>query len=81
MKLKVTETKYVEASPRLIAQAFWEMDNEQQAEFFDHLYNVAGVNFESQMDVVANSTDNLTLDALRAMEKIGKSAIERMKVK
>lgn len=37
-----TATGVVEVSPRLIAEAFWNMDAEQQAEFFAELNDVIG---------------------------------------
>lgn len=77
MKIKLSETREIEVTPRLLAQAFWEMDNDAQAEFFDHLWNVSEGKLKDQMENVACFTDGLSLNALRAMMEIGKNATER----
>lgn len=78
MRVQLTETRSVEVTPRLLAQAFWEMDNTEQAEFFDHLANVSDGRLEDQMQNVALFTDNLSLKAIQAMASIGKDAAERL---
>lgn len=78
MKVQLIETRSVEVTPRLLAQAFWELDNEAQAEFFDHLANVSDGRLEDQMQNVALFTDNLSLKAIQAMASIGKDAAERL---
>lgn len=78
MKIKITETKEVEATPRILAQAFWGLDNGAQAEFFDHLANLAGENLAPQMEVIACYTDNLSLSAITAMAEIGREAQNRL---
>ncbi len=77
MKIEFTEKKIIDVTPELLAKMFWEMDNEQQAQFFDELSRVSGGELANQMDNVAFYTDSLSLRALEAMVIIGKRAAER----
>ena len=53
-----------------IADAFWDMDDEEQCYFFDRLYKLAGHKLAFQMQSVIDS-EFFTLDAQRAMNIIG----------
>ena len=77
MKIKTQETKEIEVTPELLAQMFWEMDNNQQAEFFDALAKVSNGLLSDQMTNVASFTDGLTQRALDAMVIIGNCAKSR----
>lgn len=79
MKIITKETKEVEVTPELLAQIFWQMDNDEQGEFFDALHKIAGDKLSEQMNCVANFTDSLSMRALNAMIVIGKDASERLK--
>jgi len=74
MSIVITETKSVEVTPTFLAQVFWEMDNEEQAAFFDALAIVADRKLHDQMENVALYTDGLTQKALDAMIAIGHAA-------
>ncbi len=78
MKIKISETKEVETTPEILAKIFWEMNNEQQAEFFDCLAKISNGELSEQMEYVAHYTESLTSKALHAMENIGRSARERL---
>lgn len=57
-------------SPKQLAEAFWELDATEQAEFFQQLFVVAGFpNFDNQMYEVGKFT---TEYAGRIMSTIGK---------
>ena len=77
MKMQITENKIIDVTPELLAKMFWEMDNDQQAEFFDALSKVSDGKLLEQMENVAFFTDSLSLKALEAMTAIGKCAAER----
>lgn len=77
MILLINETKTIDATPELLAQMFWEMDNDQQAEFFDALAKVSNGLLSDQMTNVASFTDGLTQRALDAMVIIGNCAKDR----
>ena len=74
MSIVITEKKTVEATPELLAKIFWEMDNDEQAAFFDALAIVADHKLSDQMENVASFTDGLTQKALDAMIAIGHAA-------
>lgn len=74
MNIVITEKKTVEATPELLAKIFWEMDNDEQADFFDALAIVADRKLSDQMENVASFTDGLTQKALDAMIAIGHAA-------
>ena len=71
MSIVITETKSVEVTPTFLAQVFWEMDNDEQAAFFDALAMVAGNKLSTQMENITICTDGLTQKALDAMAAIG----------
>ena len=77
MKITTKETKEIEVTPELLAQMFWEMNNDQQAEFFDALAKVSNGLLSYQMTNVASFTDGLTQRALDAMVIIGNCAKSR----
>ncbi len=77
MKIQIKENKEIEVSPELLAKIFWEMDNDQQAEFFDALSKVADGALSDQMENVAFFTDSLSMRALNAMIVIGECAAKR----
>ena len=79
MSIVITETKSVEVTPTFLAQVFWEMDNDEQAAFFDALAVVAENKLSDQMENVASFTDGLTERALEAMTAIGNAANSRNK--
>ena len=77
MKIKTQETKEIEVTPELLAQMFWEMDNNQQAEFFDALAKVSNGLLSDQITNIASFTDGLTQRALDAMVIIENCAKSR----
>ena len=77
MKITTKETKEIEVTPELLAQIFLEMDNDQQAEFFDALAKISNGMLSDQMTNVASFTDGLTQRALDAMVIIGNCAKSR----
>ncbi len=79
MKILIKEEKTIDITPELLAKAFWSLDNIQQADFFDHLEKMADGNLETQMETVALFTDNLSLNAIKAMAAIGRDALDRIK--
>lgn len=69
-KIKTTTTTTVEVTPKQLAEIFWEMDDDEQAEFFQQLFVVSGLpNLDNQMYAVSKSA---TEYALRTMYTIGK---------
>jgi len=77
MKIQITENKVIDVTPELLAQMFWEMDNDQQAVFFDALSKIANGMLSEQMTNVAFFTDSLSSRALNAMIVIGECATKR----
>jgi len=77
MKIKITETKVIDVTPQILAEAFWELDNDEQAIFFDHLATVSKGLLEDQMQAVSSFAGGRSLKALEAMISIGKDAAER----
>lgn len=61
-------TAEIKPTPNEIAEAFWCLDAEQQAEFFDRLAKISGANLCRQLAYVS---DHLTPDAKLAMRTIG----------
>ncbi len=78
MKIKMSKTEEVDVTPELLAKLFWEMNNDEQAEFFHALAVVSGSELTEQMDYVANYTESLTSKALHTMEVIGRHARTRL---
>ena len=72
MKIEITEKKVIDVTPRVLAVAFWEMEAEQQAEFFGHLFDIADKeDFEQQILYCAY---NASEGAKKVMVEIGKAA-------
>jgi len=60
-----------ELSPEMIAEAFWELDDTQQAKFYNHLADLASEwNLSMQMQYITDNKE-LTLGGRRVMGKIG----------
>jgi hypothetical protein len=78
MNVTIKETKQIECTPELLAKIFWNLDNDEQAEFFDSLSIIAGDKLDEQMEIVAYYTDGLSNKALYAMREIGKRAAIRI---
>lgn len=67
---KVTATTTFEITPKQLAEAFWELDSMEQADFFQHLFVVSGFpNLDNQMYEVGKFA---TEYAGRVMSCIGK---------
>lgn len=69
MKIFKTVEVGVDITPMDLAEAFWEMDIHQQAEFFNHLGDISGIRLPEQMRSVSDSGE---LNALgrRAVESL-----------
>jgi hypothetical protein len=72
MQIKTTKTETIEVTPELLAEAFWEMDARQQADFFNYLFCLTTKeDFEQQM---FNCSQLACDDAKLIMSEIGKAA-------
>ena len=72
MKITMKKTETIEVTPILLAEAFWGMDMQEQAEFFSHLFSIATKDdFQQQMLNCANIAG---VDAKVIMAEIGKAA-------
>lgn len=68
--IKITTTQLIEASPKQLAEIFWELDGNGQAEFFHQLFLVSDFQLlDNQMYYVGKVA---TEYALRVMHTIGK---------
>lgn len=63
-----TATAEITPTPNEIAEAFWDLDAEQQAEFFSRLAKISGTLLCRQLAYVE---DHLTDDAKQVMRTIG----------
>lgn len=79
MQIVINEKRTIEVTPEVLAEIFWNMDNDEQAQFFHCLSVKADGKLDEQMEIVALNTDSLSQKALLAMAQIGYNAIERMK--
>lgn len=57
----------VDVTPKDLAEVFWEMNNHQQAEFFNHLGDISGLRLRGQMRSVRDSGE---------LNELGRRAIE-----
>lgn len=71
IKIELTEKKLIEVTPRLLAEIFWNLNHQEQADFFDHLGNIAGDDLEPQLwhAVHASEIDDFTRDVMREFGK------------
>ena len=72
MKVLINETIELDAlTPEMIADAFWQLDDTEQARFYNHLANVASDwNLSMQMQYITDNKE-LTYGGRRVMAKIG----------
>lgn len=71
MKILINETiELDEIDPETLAEAFWEMDQSQQARFFNHLDKIADFHFPFQLQSITDD-HGLTLAGRRVMQSIG----------
>lgn len=71
MKILINETiETEELDPETIAEAFWALDANEQARFYNHLDRIADFHFPFQLQAVTDS-DELTLAGRRVMGAIG----------
>jgi len=57
-------------TPEMLAEAFWEMNSEEQARFYNHLDEIADFHFPFQMQSITDD-DGITLAGRRVMQCIG----------
>jgi hypothetical protein len=69
-KIEVTLTDKVALTPERIAELFWSMDCDEQADFFNHLDKVAGDRLCFQLQYVQDSS-TLTDGGRHVMKMIG----------
>ncbi len=76
-KIKVNVSGEVDLFPADLASAFWQLDSDEQAGFFNNLAAVAGSELPFQMQFV---TDSRCLNAFGriAMDTIGNFSQERV---
>ena len=68
--IKTTVTQLVEVTPKQLAEIFWEMDGDDQAEFFQQLFLVSDF---QMLDTQMYSVSVVATEyAKRAMHLIGK---------
>jgi hypothetical protein len=71
MKVLVNETIEIdEVDPEMLAEAFWDMDSDKQARFFNHLDKIADFYFPFQLQSITDN-NGLTLAGRRVMQAIG----------
>jgi hypothetical protein len=71
MKILINDTiETSELDPKTIAEAFWELDQSEQARFFNHLDKIADYRFPFQLQSITDD-HGLTLAGRRVMQSIG----------
>lgn len=79
MKIQTTTTQTIEVTPKLLAEIFWEMDMQQQADFFDHLGSIAEEKLLREQIwnmVYSAETERTTRETMRTIGGIMSSAPE-----
>ena len=66
----LVDYKLTTLSPELLAEAFWNLDSEEQARFYNHLDTVADFHFPFQLQSITDE-QGLTLAGRRVMGCIG----------
>lgn len=73
MKIQITENKVIDVTPQILAQIFFEMDSNQQREFFENVAELFGDAYlDVQMEHVALDISEAGKEAMLA---IGRAAI------
>ena len=67
----ITVQTTVKVTPQLLAQWFWELDEEAQREFFDELGRVSNEDGSLESQMLFVRARHISGRALRAMEAIG----------
>lgn len=68
MRLTIKRQVEVTVTPELLAEAFWNMDADEQAEFFNEIGNLTNKDeWLTQVEAILES-DTLDKDGLRRME-------------
>jgi hypothetical protein len=71
MKVLINETiETRELDTETIAEAFWELDQSEQARFFNHLYKIADYKFPFRHQYITDD-HGLTMQGRRVMQHIG----------
>jgi len=69
MKL-IKDDKITDATPNDVAEMFWDMNQKEQAAFFNHLDEISDYHFPFQLQAITED-DGLTLAGRRVMQSIG----------